>query len=424
MQTCHIHRYGGPEQLHIGELPEPELTPDAVRIRVRAAGLNPVDFKTRDGKIRVLLRYRMPLILSNELCGEVVAVGERVRGFQAGDRVAARVAKTDVGAFAEYAVVPAALLAKVPDTVSDIDAAALPLAGLTACQCLTEVLHVKPGQRVLIHVGGGGVGHLAIQLAKSLGAVVATTGSAGRADFLRSLGADEVVDYRSERFEHRIAPVDAVLDTQGGDILRRSIAHTRPGGAVVTIGGLPTPVVADAFGKPFWVRWLFALITRRERALAQRRGEAERNATLDRTCPALPADKPRYLMGVGRPEDIVEAVARGIDMFDCVMPTRNGRTGHLFTRFGDIRIRNARYAGDTRPIDPACGCHACANGFSRSYLRHLDRCGEMLAGMLGSLHNLYYYQELMHGIRAAIEENRFEAFRADFHAARAAGVPD
>ncbi|MDZ4350403.1 MAG: tRNA guanosine(34) transglycosylase Tgt [Xanthomonadaceae bacterium] len=152
--------------------------------------------------------------------------------------------------------------------------------------------------------------------------------------------------------------------------------------------------------------------------------EAERNATLDRTCPALPADKPRYLMGVGRPEDIVEAVARGIDMFDCVMPTRNGRTGHLFTRFGDIRIRNARYASDTRPIDPACGCHACANGFSRSYLRHLDRCGEMLAGMLGSLHNLYYYQELMQGIRAAIEENRFEAFRAAFHAARAAGVPD
>ncbi len=152
--------------------------------------------------------------------------------------------------------------------------------------------------------------------------------------------------------------------------------------------------------------------------------EHERNAMLEHTCPLLPDDRPRYLMGVGRPEDIVEAVARGIDMFDCVMPTRNGRTGHLFTRFGDIRIRNARYARDTRPLDPECRCHACANGFSRAYLRHLDRCGEMLAGMLGSLHNLHYYQDLMRSIRAAIDAGRFDDFRAEFHAARAAGEPN
>ena len=150
--------------------------------------------------------------------------------------------------------------------------------------------------------------------------------------------------------------------------------------------------------------------------------EAERNATLERTTPLLPSDRPRYLMGVGRPEDIVEAVARGIDMFDCVMPTRNARTGHYFTRFGTVKIRNAIYAQDTRPIDPECTCAACAGGFSRAYLRHLDRCQEMLGPMLATIHNLYYYQDLMRGIRAAIEAGRFEAFRAEFYAVRGAAM--
>lgn len=147
--------------------------------------------------------------------------------------------------------------------------------------------------------------------------------------------------------------------------------------------------------------------------------EAERNHMLEHTCPQLPSDRPRYLMGVGRPEDIVEAVARGIDMFDCVMPTRNARNGHYFTDFGALRIRNAKYEHDTRPIDPACGCYACSNGFSRAYLRHLDRCNEMLGSMLATQHNLYYYQQLMAGIRAAIDAGRFEAFRAEFYARRA-----
>ncbi len=150
--------------------------------------------------------------------------------------------------------------------------------------------------------------------------------------------------------------------------------------------------------------------------------EAERNAMLEHTCPQLPADKPRYLMGVGRPEDIVEAVARGIDMFDCVMPTRNARNGHFFTRFGTVRIRNARYEHDLAPIDPECGCYACASGFSRSYLRHLDRCNEILGSILGTIHNLHYYQELMAQIRAAIEAGRFAAFREDFYRRRAVVV--
>ncbi len=150
--------------------------------------------------------------------------------------------------------------------------------------------------------------------------------------------------------------------------------------------------------------------------------EAERNAMLEHTCPQLPADKPRYLMGVGRPEDIVEAVARGIDMFDCVMPTRNARNGHFFTRFGTVRIRNARYEHDLAPIDPQCTCYACASGFSRSYLRHLDRCNEILGSILGTIHNLHYYQELMAQIRAAIEAGRFAAFREDFYQRRSGVV--
>ena len=151
--------------------------------------------------------------------------------------------------------------------------------------------------------------------------------------------------------------------------------------------------------------------------------EAERNAMLEHTCPQLPADQPRYLMGVGRPEDLVEAVARGVDMFDCVMPTRNARNGHYFTSFGTVRIRNAKYEHDLQPIEPGCGCYACRNGFTRSYLRHLDRCNEMLAPMLGTLHNLWYYQKLMAEMRAAIAEGRFQAFRAGFYAARGAPLP-
>ncbi len=148
--------------------------------------------------------------------------------------------------------------------------------------------------------------------------------------------------------------------------------------------------------------------------------EDERNATLEHVCPQLPAQQPRYLMGVGRPQDIVEAVARGIDMFDCVMPTRNGRNGHYFTRDGVVRIRNQRYERDLEPIEPGCTCYTCRSGFTRSYLRHLDRCGEMLGPMLGTIHNLHHYQQLMRDIRGAIEHDRF----ADFHAAFRARLRD
>ena len=151
--------------------------------------------------------------------------------------------------------------------------------------------------------------------------------------------------------------------------------------------------------------------------------EAERNAMLEHTCPQLPPDRPRYLMGVGRPEDLVQAVARGVDMFDCVMPTRNARNGHYFTSTGTVRIRNAQYERDTRPIEEGCGCPACSGGYSRAYLRHLDRCNEMLAPILGTLHNLWYYQKLMAGMRGAIGQGTFGAFRDSFHAAHGMDPP-
>ena len=150
--------------------------------------------------------------------------------------------------------------------------------------------------------------------------------------------------------------------------------------------------------------------------------EAERNRTLEETVPLLPAERPRYLMGVGRPEDIVEAVTRGIDMFDCVMPTRNARNAHIFTRHGVLRIRNAQYERDTRPIDEVCTCYACLNGFSRAYLRHLDKCGEMLGPMLATIHNLHYYQDLMRGLREAIASGRLREFVAEFYDMRRVAV--
>ncbi|MCG8466143.1 MAG: tRNA guanosine(34) transglycosylase Tgt [Xanthomonadales bacterium] len=143
----------------------------------------------------------------------------------------------------------------------------------------------------------------------------------------------------------------------------------------------------------------------------------QREQVLDATTPHLPEDKPRYLMGVGRPEDIVEAVRRGIDMFDCVMPTRNARNGHLFTRFGVVRIRNAANKTDTGPLDKDCSCYTCKN-YSRAYLHHLHRCNEILASRLSTLHNLHYYQELMAGLRQAIEDERLEEFVREFYALR------
>lgn len=143
---------------------------------------------------------------------------------------------------------------------------------------------------------------------------------------------------------------------------------------------------------------------------------------LDHIAPAMPVDKPRYLMGVGKPADLVEGVRRGIDMFDCVLPSRNARNAHLFTRAGVIKLRNAKYREDTGPLDPECSCYTCQN-FSRSYLHHLDKCNEMLGAQLNTIHNLHYYQDLMAAMRQALSENQFDAFLADFYGRQGLEVP-
>ncbi len=145
--------------------------------------------------------------------------------------------------------------------------------------------------------------------------------------------------------------------------------------------------------------------------------EEERLKVLDHLAPELPVERPRYLMGVGRPEDIVEAVRRGVDMFDCVLPTRNARNGHLFTSFGTVRLRNARYARDTGPIEEGCDCYTCRH-YSRAYLKHLDRCNEILGARLNTIHNLHYYQRLMRELRQALDEDRLDAYVAEFYARR------
>ena len=147
----------------------------------------------------------------------------------------------------------------------------------------------------------------------------------------------------------------------------------------------------------------------------------ERNATLDECLPHLPTDKPRYLMGVGKPEDLIEGVRRGIDMFDCVIPTRNARTGFLYTHQGIVRIRNSKYTDDTQPIDDQCGCYTCRH-YSRAYLRHLDKCGEILGARLNTIHNLYYFQDLMTRIRGAIELDRYDEYSREFYARYLTGV--
>ncbi len=275
MQACYIERYGGPEVVKIGVLPAPTPGPGELVFRMEAASVNPVDFKTRKGMLRALQSYRMPAILGNDAAGVVTALGSGVQGFALGDRVAARLDKARMGGFAGYVLARQQDLARIPEGVDFAPAAAVALAGLTAWQCLTEVLRVAPGERVLIHAGAGGVCHLAIQLAKGLGAHVTTTASAASHDWLRGLGADQCIDYRTADFRRECAPFDAVLDTMGGETLLRSIAHTRRGGRVVSVGDLPTPEIAAEFGKP-WLAPVFWLLSRKPRAAARAAGVAYR----------------------------------------------------------------------------------------------------------------------------------------------------
>lgn len=239
-----LTRYGGPEVTELRDVRAPEPDPGEVQIAVKAAGLNPVDFKTREGQLKVINSYALPIVLGCELSGVVAAVGAGVTRFHAGDEVFARVAKDRLGAFAEIACIHEDLVAKRPASLDFVHAAAVPLAALTALQALRDELAVTPGMRIFISGGAGGVGTFAIQLAKQLGAMVATTASTRGRALVERLGADVVIDYTSEDFAAVLRDYDGAFDLIGGDTLARTFSVIRPGGTVVSIAGLPEPTTA------------------------------------------------------------------------------------------------------------------------------------------------------------------------------------
>ncbi len=266
MKAIRIHKYGGNDQLRTDEVPDPVPEAGDLLVKVRAASLNPVDFKIRDGKIKVLLNYKMPLTMGNDLSGDVVAVGAGVTQFKVGDSVYARLDKDRIGALAEYALVRETAAALKPKKLDHVQAASLPLVALTAWQALVDIAGLQRGQRVLIHAGSGGVGTFAIQLARHLGAEVATTVGARNLELVKRLGATHAIDYRTQKFDEILRDQDVVLDTQGGETLERSFRVVKRGGIVISIGGVPDAKFARAWGlNPFLVlalRFMTRKITR------------------------------------------------------------------------------------------------------------------------------------------------------------------
>lgn len=236
------------EPLQEADVPEPTVGEHDVLVRVEAAGLNPLDEKIRAGEFKQILPYQLPLILGNDVAGTVIRVGAAVRGFRPGDEVYARPHQDRIGTFAERIAVAEGDLALKPASISMEEAGSLPLAALTAWQALVERGKVRPGQKVLIHAGAGGVGSIAIQLAAHLGASVATTASGSNADFVRALGADTVIDYRTQDFEQLLTGYDLVLDSIGGKTLEKSLRVLKPGGKAIGITGPPDPAFAREAG--------------------------------------------------------------------------------------------------------------------------------------------------------------------------------
>jgi NADPH:quinone reductase-like Zn-dependent oxidoreductase len=236
------------EPVTVADVPEPVVGPRDVLVQVHAAGLNQLDEKIRAGEFKQILPYTLPLILGNDVAGTVIAVGPDVQSFTIGDEVYARPDAARIGTFAERIAVAEADLAVRPSSITMEEAGSLPLVALTAWQALVERGNVQPGQKVLIHAGAGGVGTIAIQLAKHLGATVATTASGSNAEFVRELGADVVIDYRTQDFEQIVSGYDLVLDSLGGDNLEKSLRVLRRGGKAIGIAGPPDPTFAREAG--------------------------------------------------------------------------------------------------------------------------------------------------------------------------------
>ena len=272
MKAFITDRYGKKEVGRIGEMPDPEVRDDDVLIRIHAASINPLDSKIKSGEFKLILPYRLPLVLGNDMAGTVVRVGARVRNFKPGDEVYARPDDDRIGTFAEFIAVKESSLARKPANLSMVEAASLPLVALTAWQVLVETARLKKGQKVLIHAGSGGVGTIAIQLAKHLGAFVATTTSTGNMAWMKALGADVVIDYKQQDFAAVLRDYDVVLNSLGTDELNKSLQVLKPGGHLISISGPPTPAFAAARGLAWPLQQVLRLLSFGIRKKARKNG--------------------------------------------------------------------------------------------------------------------------------------------------------
>ena len=271
MKAFIVDRYKKKGALRFGEMPEPELRDDDVLVQIHAAGLNLLDSKIRDGEFKLILPYRLPLILGNDVAGVVVKVGPKVRNFKPGDEVYARPDKDRIGTFAEFIAMNEADLALKPKNLTMEEAASIPLVGLTAWQVLVERANLKKGQKVLIHAGSGGVGTFAIQLAKHIGATVATTTSTSNVDLIKSLGADVVIDYKKDDFEKVLNDYDVVLNSLGKDTLEKSLRVLKLGGKLISISGPPDADFARDNGSSWFLQQVMRLLSFSIRKKAKRR---------------------------------------------------------------------------------------------------------------------------------------------------------
>lgn len=271
MKAFVLERYGKQRALQLAELPKPELRDDEVLVEVHAAGVNLLDAKIRTGEFKLILPYRLPVVLGHDVAGVVVKTGPQSRKFKVGDEVYARVDDFRIGTFAEFVPVKESSLALKPQSLTMEEAASIPLVGLTAWQALVEKAQVRRGQKVFIQAGSGGVGTFAIQLAKHLGASVATTTSASNAALVKKLGADVVVDYRTQDFEEVLRDYDVVLNSQDGKTLDKSLRVLKGGGKLISISGPPDPEFGQAIAAPGFVKLVVRLLSsgvrRRARSL-------------------------------------------------------------------------------------------------------------------------------------------------------------
>ncbi len=245
MKAIVIDNYGGKEQLKEREVEKPTINENQVLVEIHATSINPIDWKLREGYLKEMLPWEFPIILGWDAAGVIVEVGENVKNFSVGDRVFTRPATTRQGTYAEFVPVEENLLAHMPESMSYEEGAAIPLTGLTAYQCLVDFADLKKGDKVLIHAGAGGVGSMAIQIANSIGAYVATTASDKNDELVKSLGANQVINYREEEFSELLEDFDAVLDTMGGEVLDKSFKVLKKGGKLISIAGQPSAEKAE-----------------------------------------------------------------------------------------------------------------------------------------------------------------------------------